>query len=157
MSDMYNKKLTSFSNQKQTTNMMLLKTLLRIDTTSGTSINHLPRSRGTIYTIFIASVREKKVILQKQRKWQNIVKDLFDEMDIDKDGKLSIEEVKAAIPYSEFLEDIDDEVQLILEEADTDGNGFIELSEFKKMINETAETLDTFDKRLGKRYGSVKY
>jgi calcium-dependent protein kinase len=95
--------------------------------------------------------------LQKQRKWQNIIKDLFDEMDKDKDGQLCAEEIKQAIPYSELLEEIDDEVQQIMEEVDIDGSGTIDITEFKKMINETAETLDTFDKRLRKRYASAKH
>ncbi len=41
--------------------------------------------------------------MQKDRKWQNIVSNLFDEMDQDKDGQLSAEEIKAAIPYNEYV------------------------------------------------------
>ena len=96
--------------------------------------------------------------LQKNRKWHKVVSDLFNEMDKDKDGQLTAEEIKQAIPYSEYFEeDIDDEVQQIIEEADTDRNGTIDTSEFSRMINETATTLDTFDKRLRKRYASHKH
>ncbi|QDZ25017.1 calcium-dependent protein kinase [Chloropicon primus] len=105
---------------------------------------------------FVVALLDLKT-LQKDRKWQNIVSDLFNEIDKDGDGQLSAEEIKQAIPYSEYLEDIDDEVEQIIEEADTDHNGKIELTEFTKMINETATTLDTFDKRLRKRYASAKY
>merc|ERR1711920_147478 len=90
--------------------------------------------------------------LQKNRKWHKVVSDLFNEMDTDKDGQLTAEEIKQATPYSEYFEeDIDDEVQQIIEEADTDRNGTIDTIEFSRMINETATTLDTFDKRLRKR------
>ena len=97
--------------------------------------------------------------LQKNRKWHKVVSDLFNEMDKDKDGQLTAEEIKQAIPYSEYFEgeDIDDEVQQIIEEADTDRNGTIDTSEFSRMINEAATTLDTFDKRLRKRYASHKH
>jgi len=104
---------------------------------------------------FVAALLDLKT-MKKQRKWQNIISDLFDEMDKDKDGQLCAEEIKQAIPYNEYFEDIDDEVATIIEEADTDGNGTIELSEFSRMINETAASLDTFDKRLRKRYASAR-
>ena len=49
------------------------------------------------------------------------------------------------------------EVEQIIEEADEDGNGKIGIQEFTTMINDAASTLDTYDKRLKKRYASVKY
>ena len=75
-------------------------------------------------------------------------------MDKDNDGQLCPEEIKAAIPYSEWMEEIDDEVQEIIAEADDDGDNKISVQEFTKMLNETAETLETYDKRLNKRYAT---
>uniref|UniRef100_A0A7S2YVV9 Calcium-dependent protein kinase n=1 Tax=Chloropicon laureae TaxID=464258 RepID=A0A7S2YVV9_9CHLO len=107
---------------------------------------------------FVVALLDLKT-LQKDRKWHKIVSNLFDDMDKDKDGQLCADEIKAAIPCNEYfaLEDIDDEVEQIIEEADEDGNGTIDVSEFTRMINETAATLDTYDKRLRKRYASHKY
>ena len=78
-------------------------------------------------------------------------------MDKDNDGQLCAEEIKAAIPYSEWMEEIDDEVQEIIAEADDDGDNEISVQEFTKMLNETAETLENYDKRLNKRYASTKF
>merc|ERR1719506_660659 len=100
---------------------------------------------------FVVALLDLKT-LQKDRKWQQIVTKLFSEMDKDNDGQLCAEEIKAAIPYSEWMEEIDDEVQEIIAEADDDGDNKISVQEFTKMLNETAETLETYDKRLNKRY-----
>mmetsp|Transcript_6369 Transcript_6369/g.21874 ORF Transcript_6369/g.21874 Transcript_6369/m.21874 type:complete len:417 (+) Transcript_6369:714-1964(+) len=105
---------------------------------------------------FVVALLDLKT-LQKDRKWQQIVTKLFSEMDKDNDGQLCAEEIKAAIPYSEWMEEIDDEVQEIIAEADDDGDNEISVQEFTKMLNETAETLETYDKRLNKRYASTKF
>jgi len=105
---------------------------------------------------FVVALLDMKTF-QKQRKWQKIVQDLFDDMDKDKDGQLSAQEVKEAIPYSNLIgTDIDEEVEEIMEEMDQDRNGTIDIREFTKMLNEAASSLDVFDKRLNKRYGSVR-
>merc|ERR1711959_417074 len=99
--------------------------------------------RGLIQLGYKVSSHDSKVIIEN--------------IDVDGNSQLDQNEFVAAlldlktmqaIPYNEYFEDIDDEVATIIEEADTDGNGTIELSEFSRMINETAASLDTFDKRL---------
>ena len=66
----------------------------------------------------------------------------------------SADELKSAIPYSECLEDIEEEISEIMEAVDADADGFIDIQEFKDMINDAAASLDSYDKRLIRRYYS---
>ena len=56
---------------------------------------------------------------------------LFNEIDTDKDGKLSLDELKnASSELSELLSANKDDVVEVFESLDTNGSGFIEYSEF---------------------------
>ena len=74
------------------------------------------------------------IIMEKRIKKKNIDEDkyfrsLFDVMDRNKNGKISIEEIKYLISHSNV--DISDEdIKFLTKEADSDGDGLISYDEF---------------------------
>lgn len=69
-------------------------------------------------------------IIARQRDLASVAA-LFNEIDTDKDGKLSLDELKnASSELSELLSANKDDVVEVFESLDTNGSGFIEYSEF---------------------------
>jgi len=83
------------------------------------------------------------------------IRDLFNILDLDKDGRLTIEEIKKGVKDVKFLVITEAEMQRIIDLIDIDGNGYIEYQEFiaatydkKKILTEfnLRKAFDMFDK-----------
>jgi calcium-dependent protein kinase len=77
------------------------------------------------YTTFIAASMANRMKLH-----DNSIKHVFHQLDADQDGKISIQDLRNALGDTVDGEDI----QVLLTEADIDGNGSIDYDEFEKAI-----------------------
>ena len=63
------------------------------------------------------------------------LKSLFDELDRNKNGLISIKEIRNIVSHSKENENITDkEIEFIMKEADTDGDGLISFEEFMMIM-----------------------
>jgi len=79
--------------------------------------------------------REFKKALKKAKKGENEkpLRELFDMIDVDKDGKLSALEVKTVL--RNFDESFpDEEVNALVQSMDLDGSGYVTWKEFKRVV-----------------------
>ena len=76
------------------------------------------------YTTFIAAAMANRMTLH-----DNSVRHVFDQLDANKDGKISLDDLRSVLGDTiEGGEDVD----VILREADEDGDGYIDYDEFEK-------------------------
>merc|ERR1712226_589341 len=79
--------------------------------------------------------------------WKHLLRRVFDCMDKDGDGVISLDEVRSCMPGQHS----DMSVYRALAEVDIDKSGTISRAEFDAMMNSSA-SLEMFDKRLSSRY-----
>jgi Ca2+-binding EF-hand superfamily protein len=63
------------------------------------------------------------------------VQDLFDRYDVNRNGRISLCELRNLITSENYAQDLPEvAVQRILKQADTDKNGYLDYREFKQMV-----------------------
>ncbi|XP_060074910.1 calmodulin-A-like [Ylistrum balloti] len=95
---------------------------------------------------------------------ENELREMFDAIDIDKDGRLSVEEL-IKWHHSVGLNPTQEEVQTLLAECDADGSTYIEFDEYKDKlktrmdaaVNERDALMDAFRTLDKKGDGTVSY
>lgn len=85
--------------------------------------------------------------MQDLEEWKHLLRRVFDVMDKDGDGVISLDEVRSCMPGQHS----DMSVYRALAEVDMDKSGTISRAEFDAMMNSSA-SLEMFDKRLSSRY-----
>jgi calcium-dependent protein kinase len=78
------------------------------------------------YTTFIAASMANRIKLH-----DNLVRHVFDQLDANGDGQISLEDLRAVLGETIDGEDIN----VLLQEADTDGDGRIDYDEFERCFN----------------------
>ena len=59
-----------------------------------------------------------------------IIRDIFNKFDLDKDGRLTKEEIEQGFKKAKYLDCSEKEINKLMDVADIDGNGYIEYQEF---------------------------
>ena len=94
---------------------------------------------------FATSVLDWKAISTSASQWEEADAQEFMGWDIDRDGRLSLADLREAVGGPEQA------LKAAIAEGDVDKDGCLNLEEFSKMMRETAAT-EGFDKRLSSRY-----
>ena len=85
---------------------------------------------GEIYFNQFLKIMAKRLKKDKDDE-DKYLKSLFDELDRNKNGLISLHEIKYIVSHSKENEDINDkEIEFMMKEADTDGDGLISFEEF---------------------------
>lgn len=92
-----------------------------IDTDGSGSIN---------YTEFLAATIDKSIYLKEEKLYQ-----AFKMLDLDKSGKISKDELKKILGTHEDFKDKDDKYwEMMIQDADKNGDGEIDYTEFVEMM-----------------------
>lgn len=87
---------------------------------------------GTInYTEFIAATLEQSLFLKEQN-----LRNAFKMFDINKDGKISAEEIKQILGGQKTIQVDENQWEDILREVDVDGDGCVDYEEFIQMMKQ---------------------
>jgi calcium-dependent protein kinase len=78
------------------------------------------------YTTFIAASMANRIKMH-----DNLIRHVFDQLDANSDGKISLDDLRTVLGETVEGED----VNVLLMEADSDGDGFIDYGEFEKCFN----------------------
>ncbi|CAK9012168.1 Calcium-binding protein 2 (CaBP2), partial [Durusdinium trenchii] len=97
------------------------------------------------------------VIKEKEKRSNQLVTNLFNEMDRNGDGRLSRQELRAMLESDAFECDYED-VDEVLENMDDDGDGYVDFEEMKRAIMEDGriavkDEADRGERPQGKLFG----
>lgn len=92
-----------------------------------------------------AAMTEWKAI-RDTAEWEQLVSEVFESADVDKDDALGAEDVERLLCGEEGC-DVSDMVDAAIREADSDGDGALSFGEFKTFLSNHESDLDFFDDR----------